>query len=175
MRFIFISISLVFLASCHFDDKPKNVKEVEMFHSNGDSLGTATLSEQSEGVKIKLKLEGISQGWHGIHIHEEGKCDPPNFKSAKNHFNPKDKEHGLMNPKGPHLGDLPNVKADDSGKISEELIAKETTLLDGKNSLTKHGGTAIIIDAEADDGVTQISGDSGERIVCGVIEGEDVK
>lgn len=173
MRFIFIVIALTLMTSCHWGDKPLNVKEVEMFHTNGDLLGTTTLTEQPEGVKIKLKLKGISPGWHGLHIHEEGKCAPPNFKSAKNHLNPEDKEHGLMNPKGSHLGDLPNIKADDSGEISEELIAKELTLLEGKNSLTKHGGTAIIIDAEADDGMSQISGNSGERIVCGVIEGDD--
>jgi len=173
MRFVFIVITLALLVSCHWGDTPQNVKEVEMFHTNGDLLGTTTLTEHSEGVKIKLKLKGMSPGWHGIHIHEEGKCDPPNFKSAKNHLNPEDKEHGLMNPKGSHLGDLPNVKADNSGEISEELIAKGVTLLEGRSSLTRDGGTSIIIDAEADDGMSQISGDSGERIVCGVIEGED--
>src|SRR5690625_5594238 len=70
MRFVFIVITLALLVSCHWGDTPQNVKEVEMFHTNGDLLGTTTLTEHSEGVKIKLKLKGMSPGWHGIHIHE---------------------------------------------------------------------------------------------------------
>jgi superoxide dismutase, Cu-Zn family len=38
------------------------------------------------------------------------------------------------------------------------------------NSLLKEGGTSLVIHAEADDGTTQPSGDSGDRIVCGVIQ-----
>ncbi len=172
MRLTNIIMILIFLTSCHWLEKPETVREVQMYHSNGDLLGTITLMEQSEGVKLKLKLKGLTPGWHGIHIHDKGKCEAPDFKSAKNHFNPEDKKHGLMNPKGPHLGDLPNVEADPLGEISEEIIAKGVTLLEGKSSLTKKDGTAIIINDEKDDGITQISGDSGNRIACGVIKGE---
>jgi Cu-Zn family superoxide dismutase len=38
------------------------------------------------------------------------------------------------------------------------------------NSLFLHGGTAIVVHAKADDQKTDPSGDSGNRIACGVIK-----
>ena len=32
-----------------------------------------------------------------MHIHDKGKCTPPDFLSAGDHFNPEKKEHGLLN------------------------------------------------------------------------------
>lgn len=167
MRWIFY-LFLIFLAACTSNDD-ETLKEVAMLNVDGDKLGTATLTEDSEGVSIKLKLEGVSPGWHGIHVHEYAKCEPPDFTSAGNHYNPEDKEHGLMNPKGPHLGDLPNVEANGDGKIDEELKLLDATLLDGKNSLIREEGTSLVLHDGPDDGYTQPSGDSGERIACGKI------
>lgn len=175
MKNLFIIFSICLLAACNLTAQPKTSKSVEMYNQDGDMLGTAKLKENPEGVEIELKLEGLTPGWHGLHIHEVGKCEPPDFKSAGNHFNPENKEHGLLHPKGPHLGDLPNIEADHNGKVEETVIVREATILEGKNSLTEKSGTAIIITSEKDDGITQISGNSGERIVCGEIKGEDPK
>jgi Cu-Zn family superoxide dismutase len=49
----------------------------------------------------------------------------------------------------------------------------EATLLDGKNSLFEKGGTSLIVTENQDDGVSQPSGNSGARIICGVIKKED--
>jgi Cu-Zn family superoxide dismutase len=38
-----------------------------------------------------------------------------------------------------------------------------------KNSLFANGGTALVIHADADDQKTDPSGNSGDRIACGVI------
>ncbi|MHA6252321.1 superoxide dismutase family protein [Oceanobacillus sp. CAU 1775] len=160
---------LMFVLSACLQSDSDAVMEVEVRDTAGDSLGTATFTEHPEGVQIKLELEGIPPGPHGIHVHENPKCDPPDFTSAGEHFDPGDMEHGLMNPKGPHLGDLPNIEADDSGKVDVELILAEATLLDGKNSITKGEGTSLIIHESADDGFSQPSGNSGPRIACGVI------
>ena len=59
-------------------------------------------------------------------------CKAPRFESAGNHFNPDDKKHGLLNPKGAENGDLPNVIADGSGKIKAEIDAPHITLEEGK-------------------------------------------
>src|SRR5699024_4489509 len=64
----------------------------------------------------------ISPGFHGVHIHEYAKCEGPDFKSSGNHLNPDGSQHGLMNPDGPHLGDLPNVEADSSGYVETEIM-----------------------------------------------------
>jgi Cu-Zn family superoxide dismutase len=146
--------------------------DVEMFNSTGDSLGVAKVSEEPDGVKIKLNMEGLPPGEHAVHIHEKGLCDAPDFSSAGNHFNPDDKEHGLMHPEGAHVGDLPNIIVEDDGTVIAELMAPEATLKEGKNSLFGKDGTAIIITENPDDGMTQPTGDSGERIACGVITKE---
>lgn len=143
--------------------------DVEMFNQSGDSLGTIKVSEQSEGVKLEVLLEGLPPGEHGLHIHETGKCDAPDFKSAGNHFNPDDKQHGLLHPEGAHAGDLPNIISED-GRVDAELMAPQLTLKsEKKNSLLGKEGTAIVITEGKDDGMTQPAGESGQRIACGEI------
>jgi Cu-Zn family superoxide dismutase len=146
--------------------------DVELYNATGDSLGVAKISEDTNGVKIELNLEGLPPGEHGVHIHEVGLCDAPDFKTAGNHFNPDDNEHGLMHPEGSHLGDLPNIIVEDDGTVVAELMAPEATLKEGKPSLFGKDGTAIIITEDPDDGMTQPTGDSGDRIACGVISKE---
>lgn len=171
MRFVIGIVSIVFLSGCHLTSQPKTALSVDMYNETGDMVGTAKLSEDPKGVNIKLKVKGLSPGFHGLHIHEVAKCEQPYFKSAGNHLNPEDKEHGLLHPKGAHLGDLKNVEADEKGKVDIEVLVPEATLLkEKKNSLTDNGGTSLIVTSKADDGMTQISGNSGERIICGEIK-----
>ena len=59
---------------------------------------------------------------HALHIHAVGKCEPPNFKSAGPHFNPDQTKHGIMNPEGPHAGDLPNLHVPADGKLAVEFL-----------------------------------------------------
>src|SRR5699024_2852081 len=98
-------------------------------------------TEHPDGVNVKIKIEGLAPGFHGVHIHEYAKCEGPDFKSAGNHLNPEGKEHGLMHPDGAHLGDLPNVEADSSGLVEAELMLANATLLEGKKSILRGEGT----------------------------------
>lgn len=170
MRYLFI-VLMIILSACQTDTP--TVKEIDMYNASGDMVGTAKLSEQTEGINIKLKLEGLTPGFHGAHIHEFAKCDGPDFKSAGNHFNPDGMKHGLMNPDGPHLGDLPNIEADASGLVDTEVMVNEATFKDTKKSLLRGEGTSLIITAGQDDGVSQPGGNAGERIVCGLIKHQD--
>lgn len=165
--FIWMFFLLLIFASCE-QGTPSSL-EVNMYNASGDMVGKATLTDGKNEVTIKLKVEGFSPGFHGIHIHEYAKCDAPDFKTAGNHFNPEGKKHGLMHPEGTHIGDLPNVEADSSGIIDTEITVSDATLKEGKKSLLTGEGTALIITEDQDDGMTQPSGESGKRLVCGKI------
>lgn len=144
---------------------------VDLKDTDGKTTGTAELSETKEGVKVHVEAEGLSPGKHGIHFHETGVCEMPDFKSAGGHFNPDGKEHGLEMSGGPHAGDLPNLEVGEDGTVDDEFTTKLVTLEDDKkNSLLQDGGTALVIHAGEDDGESQPSGDSGDRVACGVIK-----
>ncbi|WP_226035865.1 superoxide dismutase family protein [Aquibacillus saliphilus] len=164
---IMVSFLLV-LTSCQNEER--SPLAVDMYNNEGDSIGTATLTEQPDGVQIKLSVEGIEPGFHGIHVHEFPECEGPDFKSAGNHLNTEGNEHGLMHPEGAHLGDLPNIEAGEDGTIDDiKLVLSGATLMDGKNSLLQNDGTSLVIHKGQDDGVSQPAGDAGERIACGSI------
>ncbi|ANU27269.1 superoxide dismutase family protein [Planococcus versutus] len=143
---------------------------VELMNSDGDAVGTAELTEEDNGVAVALQVDNLEQGIHGIHFHQEGMCETPDFKSAGDHFNPESTMHGMDNPDGPHAGDLPNLEVSEDGTASQEFLAENVTLEIGEeDSLLKEGGTALVIHAGEDDQKTDPSGDSGDRIACGVI------
>jgi Cu-Zn family superoxide dismutase len=149
---------------------------VEMKDAQGKSVGTIALWESGTGPKgagvgLELNLHDLPAGRHGIHIHQNAKCDGPDFKSAGPHFNPDAKKHGLQNPDGHHAGDMMNFSVNEEGKAKLKLTNNDVRLGDGtdSHSLFSNGGTSLIIHANADDMKTDPSGSSGDRIACGVI------
>lgn len=138
--------------------------------AEGKELGTATLKQVKGGVSVHVVVTGLTPGKHGIHVHGAGKCEPPDFKSAGGHFNPGEKHHGLSNPEGPHVGDMPNLVVGKNGKAAATFTVKGATLGEGPGSLFGPEGTALVIHADADDQKTDPAGNSGARIACGVIE-----
>lgn len=135
---------------------------------DGAAMGKVTLSEESDGLTIKIDATGLPAGVHGVHLHEAGRCDGPGFDSAGAHWNPGRKQHGRDNPQGAHLGDLANldVAAGGGGSASFVIGGAGTAGADG---LGDADGTSLVIHARPDDYKTNPSGNSGDRIACAVI------
>lgn len=140
-----------------------------MRNAAGRDIGTITLTDGAQGIAISGHLTGLPPGTHGIHFHMVGQCQPP-FESAGAHWNPTNKQHGTQNPQGPHLGDLPNITVAADSSAHVELTSPGGTLR-GTNGLLDADGAAIIIHVAADDNRTDPSGNSGARLVCGVVSG----
>jgi Cu-Zn family superoxide dismutase len=138
-------------------------------NAEGQVLGMAIFTQEAQGVRISVTVKGLSPGEHGIHIHSVGKCEPPDFLSAGPHFNPTNKKHGLTNPEGPHAGDLPNLVAGEDGSAVYEHITDRVTLTPGELSLFDEDGSSLVIHAGPDDQMTDPAGNSGARVLCGVI------
>lgn len=134
--------------------------------ADGAAAGSATATAAGEQVVVALQVQGLPPGEHGVHVHTTGRCDGPTFESAGGHWNPTDATHGLEDPAGQHAGDMPNltVGADGAGTLEYRLVGGS---FDG---LLDADGSAFVVHASADDQRSDPSGNSGDRIACGVFE-----
>lgn len=147
---------------------PRAVASAALRAADGSDKGTATIVATNGKMQLQVAAHGLSAGEHGLHLHTTGRCDTPDFTSAGGHLNPHAKMHGAENPQGAHLGDLPNLNVGDNGKGT--LIASiPGTPEDVAASLFDADGTAIVIHAGPDDYKTDPSGNSGGRVLCGVL------
>lgn len=141
----------------------------ELKNARGQVVGTAMLAQVASGVRIVVTVSGLPPGDKAVHIHDRGRCDPPSFTSADEHFNPTRKAHGLQNPAGPHAGDLPNIRVEADGTGRLETHNERVRLGAGSNSLLADDGRALVIHTAPDDHRTDPTGNSGARLACGVI------
>ncbi len=177
---IALAITVLFMGSNEFADAwSKKGKKAEANISgctDSGISGTAKLRERmsEEGVKlvdISLKVKGLSDGKHAVHIHETGACEP--CGAAKGHFDPG--PHGFSNPDGNHpfhSGDLINIDSK-NGKGDMETTTSRITLSPGPLSIFDEDGSAFIIHTNMDtycpDGVVKGCA-GGSRDACGIIE-----
>ncbi len=172
MRTALATLTVCLLAAPAFAKTPKNSLVIPLKTSTGEDAGTAAFHEGRKGkLTVKLELKNLPVGEHGVHIHAKPACDPPDFKSAGGHFNPENKQHGSMNPMGHHAGDLPGNVTIGEGHTGQATFKVDFLSLDpsSPNSIVANGGTSIVIHEKADDMKTDPSGNSGNRIACGII------
>jgi Cu-Zn family superoxide dismutase len=141
---------------------------VALKDAQGKDVGNIIIWDQGPGVGLELHLHDLTPGEHAIHFHQVPKCEAPDFKSAGGHFNPDGKKHGFDSPDGHHAGDIKNFTVGADGKVTVRLEDNDVTLKDGPHALLS-SGAAIVVHAKADDYKTDPSGNSGDRVACGVI------
>ena len=150
------------------------VATAEITDADGNVIGDANFTtgvDDSSFVTVQIGLSegsGLAPGEHGVHIHEVGECSAPDFESAGGHYNPTGAQHGLLNPEGPHAGDLPNLMVSQNGTV-DYVVTTALVTVDGERTLFDGDGSALMIHEGADDYITDSSGDSGGRVACGVI------
>src|SRR5580700_3342871 len=155
-------LAVTTVASANAATKPFTI---DIKNAQGQSVGSATLSEAPHGVKIKLDIKNLPPGEHSLHIHQFAKCEPPDFKSAGPHFNPSGAAHDEH--AGLPAGDIPDfsliVSAD--GTAHATVVAPNVTLGTDPHSVFSNGGTAMVIHAVA----SGASSTAPPRIACGLI------
>ena len=139
----------------------------------GNPVGEAQFIEGPNGVTINVTIrqgqQALDPGEYGIHIHETGDITP-DFEAAGEHFNPTNAQHGFSNPEGPHAGDLENITINQNGTSTYTTRTDRITLSRGERSILDSDVSALVIHSAADDYETDPSGESGDRLVAGVIE-----
>ncbi len=167
------------LVACSSADKPETSAEevaeearvatATLTAAKGKKLeGEVHFTQSGKGIMAHVQVKGLTpNSQHGIHIHENGKCEGPAFTSAGGHWNPTDEPHAGPQTAERHLGDMGNLETDEAGNAQMSLLISRARL-EGDRSLL---GKAVIIHGKPDDLKSQPSGNSGARIACGVIEG----
>ena len=161
----------------------ENIKAVAVF--NGKISGTVLFQEEiinsKRITKIEISIEGLTNGLHGIHIHEYGDLRE-GCKTCCSHYNPHNKHHGDFTSKERHVGDLGNIQIkNNKGKL---ILFDNLVKLRGKYSII---GRSVVIHEDEDDcgkgGLNQDgdiinpniheeslkTGNAGARIACAVI------
>ena len=117
---------------------------------------------------IRGRIEGLTAGEHGFHIHEYGDMSD-GCASMGGHYNPDGENHGNLN-QG-HVGDLGNVTANEQGTADFTIVAERVDLVGDRSVI----GRGIVIHAGVDDlgrggdAESLKTGNAGDRLACGII------
>lgn len=134
--------------------------------------GVLDLTE-SNGVRIVGRINGLTPGKHGFHVHQYGDVFTNGCDSTGPHYNPRKALHGAPHdgPDQRHAGDLGNIVADGQG-VAVINVVDTVVSLNGPESIL---GRAFVVHAAEDDlgrveneGSTK-TGNAGARLACGII------
>lgn len=128
--------------------------------------GQVFFYELVDSVLVRAEVSGLPKGKgncddpiFAFHIHEGTQCsgtseDP--FSDAGMHYSPEHCPHPY------HAGDLPPLLGADGSAV--------LVFLTNRFRIWEIIGKTVIIHAKPDDFMTQPSGNSGEKIACGIIQ-----
>lgn len=145
-----------------------------LLDGSGAEVGTVSFASGDHGkVEVRVKVSGLSPGFHGFHVHAIGTCTAPDFTSAGGHFNPASVSHPG------HAADMPVVLVNADGNGWARFRTDRYAIAD----LFDADGSAVIVHADPDnyaniptdryapdpDATTLATGDAGPRLACGVV------
>ncbi|PQA86821.1 superoxide dismutase family protein [Hyphococcus luteus] len=140
-------------------------------NTDGEKAGDVAFKQTPHsGVLVRVSLSGLSEGWHGVHLHQVGDCSDgaEGFKASGSHIDPEDKAHGLLNPDGPEAADMPNIYAGADG-LAVASILNPMVSMDSGGPLADEDGFAVIVHANPDDHMAQPIGGAGSRVACAAV------
>jgi len=127
---------------------------------------------KKKDVIIDINLSGLKKNaLMGFHVHEAGDLSD-GCMSACAHFNPYGKNHGGIDSKERHVGDLGNLVTDSQGNAKYSIRDK---LIKLRGSIANIIGRGLVIhEGEDDCGLgghddSLTTGHSGGRLACAVI------
>ena len=94
--------------------------------ATNQALGTATFTQNGDSVDAEIKVTGVSAGKHGLHLHDVGKCEAPDFTTAGGHWNPTTQMHGDPSAAMHHVGDFGNLEVAADGTGTTKLTTHRT-------------------------------------------------
>lgn len=131
-------------------------------NNQGAALGRVVFTDTRYGLLIQPQLDSLTPGLHGLHLHQHADCgDMGNH--AGGHFDPQN-TNTHQGPYGEgHLGDLPALYVDTSGRASHSTLAPRLHLKDLQ-------GLTLMVHANGDNySDNPPLGGGGARVACGVI------
>ena len=127
--------------------------------------GTVTFKKIREGIIVTAKIKNLPHSYKdcsnkifGFHIHSGSSCtgnSTDEFADALKHYNPNNCKHPE------HAGDIPPL-FENNGYAYLSFLTNRFTI----NDII---GKTVIIHSMPDDFTTDPSGNSGEKIACGII------
>lgn len=162
------------------------VAQAKLVDPSGAEKGTVTFTEAAGGLDVAVEASDLSPGFHGLHVHAVGKCEPNspdpadasktgNFLSSGGHLAG---QEGAGHPD--HVGDLPMLQVGANGEAKLDAHTDRLT----KELLLDSDGSSVIVHESDDnyaniptryaaggaDDETKKAGDAGARALCGVVE-----
>lgn len=159
--------AIALLAGCAaLQGGPQAVADLRPTAGNNTS-GSVRFVQSGDVVRVSGEVRGLKPGAvHGFHVHEKGDCSSPDANSAGGHFNPDGKPHGQHGQGVHHAGDLPPLRADAGGVAKFSFDSKSIKVGSGAADIV---GKGLIVHRDADDFMTQPTGNAGPRLACAVI------
>lgn len=121
--------------------------------------GIIKFYQKANCVLVVADINGLPKtetNFFGFHIHEGDNCGGVDFSDTKGHYNP----NGIPHPN--HAGDLPPLML--CGNMAH------LSFLTDRFKVSDIIGRTVVIHDMADDFTTQPSGNSGQKIACGIIK-----